>query len=678
MKDKRKKQDFNAKISPQTLLRSFRAVFTLPFRTVRFGFRRLAEIPWRNLVLMSLMAVIMLALTMVIFIKATSQPRFCVSCHYMQPYFASWEESTHSEVHCTECHFPPGIEGTVRGKFTAISMLVNYWTGVYKKSKPWAEISDESCLRDGCHETRLLEGKVPFKEGITFDHKPHLTEDRRGKNLRCTSCHSQIVQGSHMTVTEETCFLCHFKEQPVDSKMNSCVFCHNAPTGDDPKAELFDHSDMLAMQTDCKLCHGEMVKGEGSVSRERCSYCHAESGKLERYSETIELHSIHISENKVECNHCHNNIQHKSVARTGEIKPECKECHSDRHMEQYYLFSGQGAESVESLPSSMFHAGLNCKACHVISEIQVNGSIHTSTSLAGEASCEPCHDKSFYRLYKEAQPVIDQKINQTKNRIRQVKGKYRNQQAIDIIQQAEHDIELLKRGHPIHNLQYSDIIIEEVSRALDEIEGKKTPERKLPDEESKACVKCHYRQDETAVNYKGRKFSHKLHVHIYGNGCETCHASSEENHGRLESGNFCMDCHHESAAVSCDPCHRNQQNLIEGEGVISEYSADIMFEAGIVCRDCHEVEGRIVNRPDAESCEICHEPGYWEDYAVMRGEIAEVLPGLIVKLKEMPESKDKAKFLNMAETILLDGTDGAHNIMAAQDMIGVIKKFVSR
>ena len=63
----------------------------------------------------------------------------------------------------------------------------------------------------GCHETRLLQGKVKFKR-FYFDHKPHLTELRRGKKLRCTSCHSQIVQGDHMKVTESTCFLCHFKE----------------------------------------------------------------------------------------------------------------------------------------------------------------------------------------------------------------------------------------------------------------------------------------------------------------------------------------------------------------------------------------------------------------------------------------------------------------------------------
>ena len=268
--------------TPRNFLHSFWAVFTLPFRTVRFIFRRLGDIPVKNLILMSAIFIILIGVTLVAVIKATSQPGFCVSCHYMRPYFASWEESTHNDVHCTECHFPPGIRGTVEGKFTAIAMVANYFTGVYKKSKPWAEISDKSCLRSGCHETRVLSGQVPFKEGIVFDHEPHLTEDRRGKNLRCTSCHSQIVQGSHMKVTEESCFLCHFKDQEPDSPMNACTYCHDAPTTADSANVVFDHTDIIDREADCKLCHGSMVQGEGDVQKERCSYCHADEGKLEK------------------------------------------------------------------------------------------------------------------------------------------------------------------------------------------------------------------------------------------------------------------------------------------------------------------------------------------------------------------------------------------------------------
>lgn len=114
--------------------------------------------------------------------ELTSRPGFCSTCHYMRPYVDAWETSTHADVTCTDCHFPPGFKSKVKGKFTALSMLVNYATGVYKKSKPWAEISDGSCLRSGCHSERLLEGEVEFREAIVFDHEPHLTSLRREKS----------------------------------------------------------------------------------------------------------------------------------------------------------------------------------------------------------------------------------------------------------------------------------------------------------------------------------------------------------------------------------------------------------------------------------------------------------------------------------------------------------------
>jgi hypothetical protein len=110
------------------------------------------------------------------------------------------------------------LEKTLYGKFQASSQAVKYLTKTYG-SKPHAEVRDVSCMRSGCHEKRLLEGKVNWTVKsvtgqdvtIRFDHRPHLTEERRGQHLRCVSCHSQIVQGQHLVVTLDTCFLCHFK-----------------------------------------------------------------------------------------------------------------------------------------------------------------------------------------------------------------------------------------------------------------------------------------------------------------------------------------------------------------------------------------------------------------------------------------------------------------------------------
>jgi hypothetical protein len=69
--------------------------------------------------------------------------------------------STHKNVPCTDCHFEPGLQNTIKGKFEASSQAAKFITGTYG-SKPHAQIHDVSCMRSGCHEKRILEGKVDW------------------------------------------------------------------------------------------------------------------------------------------------------------------------------------------------------------------------------------------------------------------------------------------------------------------------------------------------------------------------------------------------------------------------------------------------------------------------------------------------------------------------------------
>src|SRR3990167_8644310 len=95
------------------------------------------------------------------FVEWSVQPSFCTNCHLMDPYYKSWQESSHGRhgVACIECHYEPGVVETARGKVMALNMVVKYFTGA-EGTKPWAEVSDNSCMRSGCHSTRLLAGQV--------------------------------------------------------------------------------------------------------------------------------------------------------------------------------------------------------------------------------------------------------------------------------------------------------------------------------------------------------------------------------------------------------------------------------------------------------------------------------------------------------------------------------------
>jgi hypothetical protein len=69
-------------------------------------------------------AVILVAFSGVSLLEYTMEPDFCQSCHIMQPYHQGWHQSTHVGVLCTDCHFEPGVKGTLKGKFQASSMLM--------------------------------------------------------------------------------------------------------------------------------------------------------------------------------------------------------------------------------------------------------------------------------------------------------------------------------------------------------------------------------------------------------------------------------------------------------------------------------------------------------------------------------------------------------------------------
>jgi nitrate/TMAO reductase-like tetraheme cytochrome c subunit len=254
--------------------------------------------------------------------KASTSPLLCNSCHIMKPYVAAWKESKHRNVTCVQCHYPPGFRDTIWVKYQAISQVVKWATQTYS-SKPFAEVEDASCLRSGCHDRRLLEGKVTFKRGIVFDHRPHLVEPRRGRQLRCTSCHSQIVVGTHIEVTESTCFLCHFKGMKTGRALTpiaGCTGCHGAPKGDIRVGSLrFNHEDVASRGVACQQCHLNVIEGEGAAPRERCFTCHNQPEKLKRYTDTVFVHDFHVAAHNIDCARCHTEIRHRLPPRIGPL-----------------------------------------------------------------------------------------------------------------------------------------------------------------------------------------------------------------------------------------------------------------------------------------------------------------------------------------------------------------------
>ena len=70
----------------------------------------------RWVIALSIIGAVIVVLIISAFVTAhfTSASSFCDSCHEMEPYYESWQASTHSSVECRECHIPPGAHSLHR------------------------------------------------------------------------------------------------------------------------------------------------------------------------------------------------------------------------------------------------------------------------------------------------------------------------------------------------------------------------------------------------------------------------------------------------------------------------------------------------------------------------------------------------------------------------------------
>jgi nitrate/TMAO reductase-like tetraheme cytochrome c subunit len=398
----------------------------------------------------------------------TSRPQFCRSCHIMEPYFVSWQESSHKDVSCIKCHFGPGVGEKVRGKLLGLVQLAKYVTRS-EGPRPAAEIPDASCLRSGCHETRTLVGDVDF-HGIPFDHKPHLEQLRRGKKLRCTSCHAQIVQGSHMTVTASTCFLCHFKGGFFNEGLGACTRCHQIPEEefDLGGGVMFNHDLAFERGVDCAHCHADLVSGNGEVPEERCGVCHNRKGDLARRDDHEFVHQKHVTEHKVDCLDCHLAIHHSlDLDKIEHAAGDCQSCHPDHHREQVNLLRGIGGSSIPAHDSSMVAARIACPACHRQKKISSTGTVTWEASIA---TCAECHEGPRADQVRTYQRELDSALSELRLEARKIRtalesadfdeGKLATMSAqlVDV----EKDLDFLGAANGIHNVHYATSLTQAV------------------------------------------------------------------------------------------------------------------------------------------------------------------------------------------------------------------------
>ncbi len=518
------------------------------------------------LIIIAVLALVFLG-GLIFFFEFSTSPQFCRSCHIMEPYYKSWEASKHNKVSCVDCHYPPSGPSTyLWKKFQAMSQVVKYVTRTYS-SRPFAEVDDSACLREGCHSERLVEGKLTFGRGIKFDHRPHLTEPRRGRKLRCVSCHSQIMVGKHLEVTLDTCYLCHFKGMKGARKLEpigGCISCHELPKKEFAIGNIkYKHKDFVTKHgIECQSCHLDVIQGDGAAPKEKCYSCHNQPERLERYSDIPFIHENHITKHSIACFHCHTQMTHSVKTVSGSPKLDCAMCHADMHSGQKEMYEGKGGKGVPEMPSPMNLANVDCLGCHIIEEKDEEESklmFAGKTFRASEAGCIKCHGEKYAGLVAGWKEELSLAINAIEPRIKEARSILSHTSSDapnlpflkNLYDGALYNYDFVRLSTGIHNIYYSARLLESVNSELDKFS--KESNKTLPVtakasllDGSYCTTLCHAKLDvkiPEEVKYKGKDMPHSMHIDEVG-ACVKCHEIGRHKEMPLkEDLSICNTCH---------------------------------------------------------------------------------------------------------------------------------------
>jgi nitrate/TMAO reductase-like tetraheme cytochrome c subunit len=412
--------------------------------------------------------------------EITESALFCgSSCHIMRPYYEDWKTSAHASVPCVDCHLEPSDEQQFVPQFKAVTQVASYLTRTYGEHRR-AEINDTNCLKEECHSRRLLDGRVTFGGNIRFDHTPHLQQLKRGKILRCTTCHSRVAMGKHVTVVNDACFICHFKNGGREAATSDCLLCHNMEENDGSALpDGFDHRPLRERGAPCISCHQTVTRGNGQLKPESCRECHILS-MYDALNEPVELlHRVHVTDHKVECTLCHEPIQHSIPDESSAGTLYCGSCHEDKHKGILDMFKGTGAKGIAPLPSPMRKAHVGCSGCHIVPDPAGGmGAAFTGMNMiAIQAACQSCHPSSYSDKVEQWNRDISTALFQAESALQTTESRlsvesYGDTDTRRTMENIRHNILFVQNSAPIHNRDYAVQILEKAILDLSSVTEK--------------------------------------------------------------------------------------------------------------------------------------------------------------------------------------------------------------
>jgi nitrate/TMAO reductase-like tetraheme cytochrome c subunit len=288
----------------------------------------------------------------------TSSSGFCVTCHSMDKYYASWSKSAHKKIQCYDCHADAGISGMVKAKIGGLKEV--YITAMGYQVSPQDITAYNRCAK--CHvNLNKLQTKGVFKHNL---HPP----------FNCSRCHENLVHGKEPQKNMAFCIKCHKKSQALGAPVEDCNKCHpvinkvRPASHENKKWKFITHVKAFKQSKKaCLKCH------TSGLEDEKCVKCH----------QLFEPHpkkwiGEHVSVLKVKgikfCINCHSN--NPIGTKDG---PLCTNCH--------------GYQMPHPKNWAKTHAKVGnqpkCSYCH-----SPTNPVNPEAKRASKTFCYDCHQKS--------------------------------------------------------------------------------------------------------------------------------------------------------------------------------------------------------------------------------------------------------------------------------------------
>jgi nitrate/TMAO reductase-like tetraheme cytochrome c subunit len=459
-------------------MRSIKAIFAS-------GLNVLRQLNWPARILLVMVAIAVASTGAIVI---TGQPGFCNSCHIMNPYYDSWEKSSHSEVNCLDCHLQPGFTGYVKGKINGLAQAVDCIVGRVG-TKPNATVKDISCMRSECHNTTELVSKEIDYNGIKFTHKNHVAKAVDGITISCGTCHSHFEGGEHFTVNNDVCFTCHFLKSDESSSglvQTSCQDCHEVPSEVIERGLVtIDHAEYVTYRASCEdSCHKKEIEKISEVSDSVCLNCH--SFNKGQHTDSVKLHETHSNHEKVECFACHGKVSHGQTKVTSvSAMIECRNCHSDTHEAQRSIYATEHPmqdEKTDLVLSPMFLTHVECNGCHIERVGNKSGTLDSLGTVAKAVprACDNCHEEGTGQQYvpfwqkkiKALYEQINRRLDKLEQRAQFESNEQLAQKLSDQAGQARSilDSVLSDGSWGVHNLKYTEAMLLKANKIITEVQ----------------------------------------------------------------------------------------------------------------------------------------------------------------------------------------------------------------